>query len=418
MNTPEELAMQSSMRLLLCGLALALAGQSVHADPFPTFRMQEIEKGLTVGYAVRIADLNRDGKKDILVVDSRRLVWYENPSWKAHDIARNQTRPDNVCFALHDIDGDGDLDIALGAQWNPGNTKSGGTLQWLQQGKTLSEWTIHPIAEVPTLHRIRFADLYGTGKPLLLVGPLFGQGSSREKNWMDKPVHLRAFRIPENPARDRWEEDVLASNLHVMHNFWPIPAKGRTAGSGKGMDVLTASYEGVGLVSRQGDAWKWRQIGRGNQENPKGRRGTSEVKQGKLKGGTPVIATIEPWHGHEVVVYTPPSRSKGLWERHVLDDRLRWGHAVWFADLDGDGGDELIVGVRDHLSKKPGEQSGVRIYRATDGTGKKWERRLIDEGGVRVEDLAADDLDGDGRIDLVAVGRASHNARIYWNRKE
>jgi hypothetical protein len=26
------------------------------------------------------------------------------------------------------------------------------------------------------------------------------------------------------------------------------------------------------------------------------------------------------------------------------------------------------------------------------------------------------DLDGDGRPDIVAVGRATHNARIYWNR--
>ena len=25
------------------------------------------------------------------------------------------------------------------------------------------------------------------------------------------------------------------------------------------------------------------------------------------------------------------------------------------------------------------------------------------------------DLDGDGRIDLVAVGRQTHNIRIYWN---
>jgi hypothetical protein len=33
-----------------------------------------------------------------------------------------------------------------------------------------------------------------------------------------------------------------------------------------------------------------------------------------------------------------------------------------------------------------------------------------------VEDLAAADLDNDGRPDIVAVGRATHNVRIYWNR--
>jgi hypothetical protein len=34
---------------------------------------------------------------------------------------------------------------------------------------------------------------------------------------------------------------------------------------------------------------------------------------------------------------------------------------------------------------------------------------------VATEDLAAADLDGDGRVDVVAVGRATHNVRIYWN---
>ncbi len=97
---------------------------------------------------------------------------------------------------------------------------------------------------------------------------------------------------------------------------------------------------------------------------PKSSRGASEIKQGKLKNGRPFIATIEPWHGNKVVVYTPPADASGLWDRHVLDDKLKWGHAVWCADLDGDGGDELIIGVRDILSDKSGENCGVRIYKA------------------------------------------------------
>ena len=71
--------------------------------------------------------------------------------------------------------------------------------------------------------------------------------------------------------------------------------------------------------------------------------------------------------------------------------------------------------VRDGLSMKPSERRGVRIYKATDGKGAKWTRTLIDEGGVAVEDLTVDDLDGDGKPDIVAVGRQTHNVRIYWN---
>jgi hypothetical protein len=59
----------------------------------------------------------------------------------------------------------------------------------------------------------------------------------------------------------------------------------------------------------------------------------------------------------------------------------------------------------------------VRIYKALDETGTKWRRQLLDEGGVAVEDLACADLHGDGRIDIVAVGRATKNVRLYRNRK-
>jgi hypothetical protein len=377
-----------------------------------TFSMRELDRSLTVGYAVLLVDINGDGKPDIVVVDSHRVVWFENPTWKMRTIIKGMTRADNVCIAAADIDGDGKIDLALGADWKPFNTKSGGTLQWLKQPNNLDEpWKMYPIGEEPTLHRIRFSDLDGSGKPVLLVGPLMGRNSTQGKNWMDgSPARLLAYRIPKDPTRDRWVPEVIDESLHVMHNFWPIPAR-----SGKGMDVLTASYDGVHRISRQGEKWVRQQIGTGNQDTPAGKRGASEIKLGKLKGGKEFIATIEPWHGDQVVVYTPPAKEGGLWDRRVIDESLRWGHAVWCADLDGDGGDELVIGVRDDRSKKPGERRGVRIYKALDGEGKRWQRQLLDEGGVGVEDLACADLHGEGKIDIVAVGRQTKNVRMYRN---
>ena len=105
----------------------------------------------------------------------------------------------------------------------------------------------------------------------------------------------------------------------------------------------------------------------------------------------------------------------------MIDDHLRWGHAVKFLVQGALGSPMLVAGVRDDPNPKAGdtftERRGVRLYRrAADGF--TWERHILDDGGVAVEDLVVADLNGDGRPDIVAVGRATGNCRIYWNRGE
>jgi len=377
---------------------------------FPKFKAQEIATDLTVGYAVVTADINEDGKPDIVVVDSKRVVWYENPTWKVHTIIAGKTKPDNVCILAHDIDGDGHLDLVLGADWNPSNTKTGGTLQWLKRGKTLDEeWMVYPIAEEPTVHRVRMAEF--DGKPHIVMAPLYGREATAKGNWMDgRPVRILAFPIPTDPVKGQWKAKVISEELHVVHNIWPMGLHVNNDG------IFAASFEGVSLIDPSDMPGKADPVGEGNQSNPKGNRGSSEVKVGNQNGKVPYIATIEPWHGNQVVAYVGKASGKG-WDRHVIDDHLRWGHAVWCADLDGDREEELIIGVRDNPAKgdKFTEKSGVRIYKVTDGVGKKWTRELVDEGGVAVEDLTVADLNGDGKPDIIAVGRATKNAKIYWN---
>lgn len=377
---------------------------------FPHFRMQEIETGLQIGYAVLIADINNDGKPDIVVVDKTRVVWYENPTWKRRTIIEGQTKPDNVCIAAYDIDGDGWLDLALGADWGKLNTKDGGTIQWLKRGKTLDDpWTLYPIGEEPTVHRMCFADLDGKGMSLI-VAPLMGRNSTQKNNWADgSPVRILAFRIPKDPTKDRWVPEVINESLHVVHNISPSPGHALSG-------ILAASYEGVTMIHRHREQWTSFQLGGGNQENPRSNRGASEVKEGKLKKSFPFIATIEPWHGHQIVVYTPAKMIKDVLSRHVIDEQLKWGHAIECSNLFGDNlNNQVIVGNRDNLSDKPGERRGVRIYKALDENGAKWARQIVEDGGVAVEAMAVADLNGDGRPDIVAAGRQTGNVRIYWN---
>lgn len=420
------------MRILAMLAAAVLTSPSFAAD-FPKFKTQEIDTGLKIGYAVLTVDINGDGKTDIVVVDQHKVVWYENPGrqgaeWKKRLILDGKTKADNVCAAAVDIDGDGLPEIILGAGWKPADTSNAGTLQWLKRGKSLDhEWTMYPMpCDEPTVHRVRVADIDGDGKPEIILAPLQGRDCTAKGNWTDgRGVRIIAYRIPaKDPEKpESWKQTVLSDELHVVHNIWPFTP----AGANRPMSILVAGYEGYAAIMLDPKATRHltKVVHPGNQQNPKSNRGASEIKNGYYQKPDPntkdhstgaFVATIEPWHGNEVVVYVgaPLNRQP---ERLVLDDHLRWGHAVWCADLDGDGTDELIIGVRDDPNAKDAfkERRGVRIYKNTDGKGKEWERMILEDGGVAVEDLVATDLDGDGKIDIVAVGRQTGNARIYWN---
>jgi hypothetical protein len=407
--------LSGKQRGMIAGWATLLAVGSTISAAELNFRVEEISNRLTIGYAVRLVDMNEDGKPDIVVVDTERVVWFENPAWKLHTLIEGQTKKDNVSIAPADIDGDGKVDFALAADWRPSDTRTSGTIQWLQRGRTPDEkWTVHPIGVEATTHRIRFADLDGDGREELIVVPLFGRGTSGP-NFAEAPVRILAYKIPADPVKGPWEPQVINEELHVAHNFVPTDLDH----DGK-LDILVASFEGVSLLKRGGDGrWSRELIGSGNQATSPS-RGASEIKHGRLRSGADYLATIEPWHGFQVVVYTPPvaPEKRGaagslLWPRQVLDEELKWGHAVWCANLDGDADEELIIGVRD--TKDAANPCGLRIYDPAHGHATHWTRQLVDPAGVAIEDLAAGDLDGDGKIDIVAVGRQTKNVRIYWN---
>jgi hypothetical protein len=404
-------------RSLLIVTLLLIPGRPVRAG-VPNFKMQEIDKTLKIGYGVVLADINGDGKPDIVVADKDRVIWFENPSWQLHTIIGAKTKLDNVCLAAADIDGDGKIDIALGAGWRPPSTTEPATLQWLGRGASLeAEWTLHPINyDHPSLHRIRFADLNGDGRPELIVAPLHGKGATAGKNWAEAGPRFGYLTIPQDPTSANWEFKLIDDTKHVMHNFLPTDYfDKKTAG------LLTASYEGVFYFTRSGeDKWVGAQLGQGNQADPTKSRGSSEIKVGRMGGanGAKFITTIEPFHGNEVVVYTPPIDPKtNLMQRTLLDNRIKSGHALWCADLDGDGTDEIVMGFRDPFNGMI--NYGINIFHVADpaagGAKVQWEKTNLDNGGVAVEDLLCGDLNGDGRPDIVAVGRATKNVRIYWN---
>ena len=167
--------------------------------------------------------------------------------------------------------------------------------------------------------------------------------------------------------------------------------------------MLLGGLEGVFLLNSAKDGtWSRRQIS----NNP-----TGEVRQGAGAEGKKFVTAIEPMHGNQLSIYTA-AKGKKLWNRNVIDESLDQGHALATGDFMGAGSDQIVVGWRG--TRRTGKV-GVKFYYPTNTQRTKWKSLLIDDNEMATEDIRVADLNADGKIDIVAAGRASHNLKIYFN---
>lgn len=355
-----------------------------------SFVTHVIDGDLTSGYQPVVADLNRDGRPDVIGLSTRigELAWYENPGWERHVLATGLNRSINA--AARDLDGDGIPEIALAHEFGTTHGSSLGILSLLTHaGDPTEPWSIRELDRTPTVHRIRWADPDGTGRPVLVTAPLSGPAA-------EPPEYRDAVPVYWYRPGDWRRRTVTDAGQGVVHGLlvkpWREPA---------GDAAFTASFTGVHVHRYLDGEWSRETVVAGDPA-PWPASGASEVEVGRL-GERDFVATIEPWHGPQVVVYREDG---GRWARQVIDE-IGSGHTIVTADFNGDGRDEIVTGDR-------GDTRRLYLYATTDAGGGAWARRILDED-MSPSGCVVADLNGDARIDLICIGGRTANLKWYEN---
>ncbi|HPA45234.1 MAG TPA: FG-GAP-like repeat-containing protein [bacterium] len=391
------------MRLHSLLIALFACSMVVTVFALPPFETVVIDSDIKLGYNLTLADIDGDGKQDIVGLAESGpgyVAWYKNPNWQKFRITP-ETVQSPIDAQVQDIDGDGDLDIAVAHDFQYTDDTPKGAVSWLENtGKWDEPWPVHPIGSEPTLHRIRWIDLDGDKKPELLSAPILGPGSQKPL-YIATPIRLEAFTIPNDLSAPSWQERLVDDSLRLDHGLTVLDWDNDDRD-----DFLTASHEGITLFLNKESGLQRHVLNQGFRSD-NGDQGSSEVRRGFLGKNKPFLAAIEPRHGHQLVVYLPP-KSGDTWQRVVLDETLKTGHALACGDLDNDGDDEIAAGYR-------GEGTSLFLYESANPQGTEWVRTPLDEGGIAANSCVFFDFDGDGDQDIACIGGSTNNLKLYVN---
>jgi len=376
------------------------------AEP-PRFEVQFLAVDANEG--CDIGDFDGDGKPDIVAGRN----WFHNPDWLPRPVRSiedvNGYVHSNGDF-VYDVNGDGKPDVVAGDFFD---TK----VFWYENGGADAllkgfQWKKHLLIDtgLGANEAAFLQDLNGDGKPEWICN-----------SWVNtNPLvawELTTVKDTVPPADGKGEPkqvERITMNRHL------ISEKGQSHGMGFGdinndgrSDILTADG--------------WFECPEGNPfESP-----WTYHADWKTRWSVPVLIRDLNGDGkNDLVIGNPHDYGLYVWwaegqdaagklkfREETIDKSYSQLHCVHFADLDGDGRDELITGkrVRAHNGGDPGAgDPPILCYYKIDDQGK-FTRHLIHEGqaGIGLQIRTAD-LDGDGRIDLVVAGK--DGTQIIWNR--
>ena len=315
---------------------------------------------------VRLADANGDGLMDIATGWEEGGITrvYLNPGeprakgkWPVVTVGRTRSVEDAV---LVDLDGDGATDVVsscegrtrtLFVHWAPrdrGQYLEPG--RWKQEAIPASEGKMMWMFTVPV-------EVDGKNGIDLVAG---GKGKGAEIGW---------FEAPEDPRSldgYRW---------HPISNAgWIMSLIVRDMDGDGDLDVVTTDRRGA----MRGCRWL---------ENPLRGDTLRAAKHNDPQGLSGRRRESDPRHPQGVPIYQ-------RWENHFIGGRAREVMFMTVADLDGDGLEDVLVAVK---------RASVLYLRRADAKGTSWKEREITfpANTGTAKGVAAGDIDGDGRLDIV-----------------
>jgi hypothetical protein len=362
----------------------------------PNFESQTIDSQISIGYGIAIGDVDGDKKPDILLADQKQFVWYRNGDWKRFVMAENLTERDNVCIAARDIDGDGKVEVAVGANWNPAETndlsKSGSVHYLVAPKDRTQKWEAVRLHHEVTIHRMKWIKV-GNNRFQLIVVPLHGLGN---KNGEGNGVKIWAYEKPKD-LKNEWKRILVDSTLHMTHNF--------EISDVKSAQIVLGSKEGTNAFYFNTQKYQWIKSFKLH-DTPSGEIKLLDNFSENKKNNKPIPVIISPMHGNKLITFDPNNQEQ------LLTDNLNQGHALNTADFLGTGSRQIAVGWREPNRDK---KVGIKIFAKSKAT-NNWEEYTLDDNKMACEDIQTADLNGDGKLDIIASGRATHNLVIYWNR--